>query len=85
MPLTLDAVRHALERDPATGEYRDPHAAYGLNSEFVELYDPPVDGTTPLDGGGLPRRSMIAASQALSSLEKGFTEEPVGFKTKARG
>lgn len=74
--ITIEQARAALRRDPDSGEYVDALAAYGLNAQHIELYDPPVDGETPKDGAGDPRKSLIAASQFKAALLKGFTEKP---------
>jgi len=41
------------------------------------LYDPPVDGVTPLDGNGAPRMSLIRGD-ITKKLAQGFTLEAVG-------
>lgn len=80
MSVTIEHIRKSILRDEITGEFVNLAAAHALNSETVLLYDPPEDGVTPLDGEGNPRTSVITASQALKSLDNGFTEEPVQSK-----
>ena len=41
------------------------------------LYDPPVDGATPLDGEGNPMTSPILTRDVQAKLRQGFTLEPV--------
>jgi hypothetical protein len=43
------------------------------------LYDPPVDGKTPLNGSGLPSRSVITGD-IEKKLALGFTLQPVGME-----
>ena len=43
------------------------------------LYDPPIDGKTPLDGNGEPRKSRIMGD-ITRKLMQGFTIEAVGVK-----
>jgi len=43
------------------------------------LYDPPVDGKTPLDGMGNPRKSLIMGD-ITKKLLQGFTREAVGME-----
>ena len=46
--------------------------------QFVDLYDPPVNGATPLDGEGKPMTSPIQLRDKAAKLGQGFTKEPVG-------
>lgn len=46
------------------------------------LYDPPVDGVTPLDGNDLPRKSHIIGD-VDKKLALGFTREAVGVEGPA--
>ena len=46
------------------------------------LYDPPVDGKTPLDGNGEPRKSHIMGD-ITKKLMQGFTIEAVGVEGPA--
>lgn len=46
------------------------------------LYDPPIDGKTPLDGAGLPRKSHIMGD-IDKKLALGFTHEAVGMEGPA--
>ena len=46
------------------------------------LYDPPVDGKTPLDGNGEPRKSHIMGDISKKLLQ-GFTVEAVGIEGPA--
>lgn len=46
------------------------------------LYDPPVDGKTPLDGLGLPRTSLIMGD-VTKKLAQGYTREAVGMEGPA--
>ena len=48
------------------------------NHLYVRLYDPPVDGKTPLDGAGKPMSSPVQLRDKRAKLIYGFTEEPVG-------
>jgi hypothetical protein len=48
-----------------------------LHNSFVRLYDPPVDGKTPLDGAGNPRTSQVRASDVDGKIALGCTREPV--------
>lgn len=43
----------------------------------VQLYDPPVDGATPLNGAGEPRTSPIPMRDVEAKLEQGFTRKPL--------
>ena len=43
------------------------------------LYDPPVDGKTPLDGAGSPRTSLVMGD-ITKKLAQGFTLEAVGLE-----
>lgn len=43
----------------------------------ARLFDPPVDGATPLDGAGDPMTSQIIVRDVNAKLEQGFTLEPV--------
>lgn len=81
---TIADIHKALLRAPDTGEFLDPIAAMELNSQFVTLYDPAIDGVTPLDGAGNPSTSVVGASQALAALAKGFTEEPAKKRPASR-
>lgn len=47
------------------------------NSLTTYLYDPPVDGKTPLDGEGNPQRSRFYLRDVPMKLGQGFTELPV--------
>lgn len=82
--VTIAHVRKVRERDP-DGELLDIHGFNRLGAQYVKLYDPPIDGLTPVDGAGEPSFSVIAASQALQALDKGFTEEPLVRKGKKEG
>ena len=59
----------------------EPNTSFGekaaLNTQRLTLYDPPVDGLTPLDGAGQPRSSVIPATSLAAKLALGFTREPV--------
>ena len=46
------------------------------------LYDPPVDGVTPLNGSGLPRKSHIIGD-VEKKIAQGFTREAVGIEGPA--
>lgn len=46
------------------------------------LYDPPVDGKTPLDGSGEPRKSLINGDPE-KKIAQGFTREAVGVSGEA--
>ena len=81
--VTIAHVLKVRERD-ADGELLDTHAFHRLSAQYVRLYDPPVDGLTPLDGAGEPASSVIGASQALGALDKGFTEEPIVAAKKGK-
>jgi hypothetical protein len=50
--------------------------------QFEDLYDPPVDGRTPVDGEGKPRTSPIPWRDVEAKLAQGFTERPVGVASK---
>ena len=78
--VTISQVREALKHDEISGELVDANRAYRLNAQYVKLYDPPVDGKTPVDGAGEPAFSLIGARDSLKALDKGFTEEPVKAK-----
>lgn len=43
----------------------------------TRLYDPPIDGATPLDGAGDPMTSQIQLRDVDAKLEQGFTRKPV--------
>lgn len=73
--VTIADVRKARLRDEE-GVLVNTNAFNRLAAQWVRLYDPPIDGRTPLDGAGDPSVSTIPASQALGALDKGFTEEP---------
>ncbi len=45
--------------------------------EMVNLYDPPVDGATPLNGAGEPRTSVIPKRDVEPKLAQGCTLEPL--------
>lgn len=47
------------------------------NQLYVTLYDPPVDGKTPLDGMGDPMTSPIQLRDEKAKLAQGFTKEPL--------
>ena len=49
-----------------------------LHNNLLRLYDPPVDGCTPLDGAGNPMQSYIRAADVPAKLARGFTHEPRG-------
>ena len=79
--VTIAQVKRANEYDTA-GELVNAEAFMRLSAQHVRLYDPPVDGVTPVDGEGKPMTSDIGARDSLKALAKGFTEEPVGKKGK---
>lgn len=43
------------------------------------LYDPPIDGQTPLNGSGLPSKSLIIGN-VERKLDLGFTRQAVGVE-----
>jgi hypothetical protein len=43
------------------------------------LYDPPIDGVTPLNGSGLPSKSLIIGN-VERKIKLGFTREPIGVE-----
>jgi len=45
--------------------------------QHVNLYDPPVDGATPLNGADEPRTSPIPVRDVEAKLAQGFTREPL--------
>lgn len=49
-----------------------------LNQSFARLYDPPVDGKTPLDPLGYPYSSLIVLRDVDAKVAQGFTRTAVG-------
>lgn len=76
--VTIEDVREALKHDELTGKLVNATAAYRLQAQYVTLFDPPIDGVTPVDGEGEPMTSDVQATNALAALGQGFTEKPVG-------
>ena len=56
-----------------------------LHNSFVYLYDPPVDGATPLDGAGNPRTSAIRRCDEGAKIALGFTRAAVVRASARRG
>ena len=75
--VTLDHIDRVTKFSPEDGKPLFPKEKDRLGIQFVWLYDPPVEGVTPLDGAGEPRASVIRASQLKEALAKGFTEAPL--------
>ncbi len=44
--------------------------------KYETLYDPPVDGATPLDGAGEPASSVIHLPDVDGKLTQGYTRVP---------
>lgn len=62
-----------LVDEPDKNRLREKQAE---QADYVTLYDPPVDGETPLDGEGSPRTSRIHATDVKAKLSQGFTLLP---------
>lgn len=54
------------------------------NMTVTSLYDPPVNGATPLDGAGEPMTSVIQVRDRVAKLAQGFTEKPVVAPPQAK-
>lgn len=50
-----------------------------LNQSFARLYDPPVNGKTPLDPTGYPYTSLIVLRDVDAKVAQGFTREAIGI------
>lgn len=82
--VTFEHIERVSGFSRETGKPAFPVERARLQVQFVWLYDPPIEGITPLDGAGEPRASAIRATEAAAALAKGFTAQPVvkGAKKK---
>ena len=51
---------------------------------YMRLFDPPVDGLTPLTGEGQPRSSAIHLIDVAAKIGQGFTREPLVAEEKPK-